>query len=393
MSAAKSASNVFIVKLAGACNLNCSYCYVYNLGDTTFRDRPKVMSRDVASATLTRIFDHVVRAGAPEVRLVLHGGEPLLVGKRWLKWFLDEAYHRVPSGVRIGIGVQTNGTFLSQDWIDLLSAYKVGIGVSVDGLPEVHDRFRVDHKGRGSYARVAASIERLRNTPAAHWGVLTVANPEYDPIALYEHFLGLGVRTMDFLWPDHHHDALPPWPRGTLARYYTRLFDRWYGDGDAAVEIRWLKSVMRGLLDKGSGIDALGPHPLTEVVIESDGSIEPLDVLRTCENGMTRVGLNVLTHPIDAIQDTQVFRECVDNQQLLPTQCHACEAYETCGGGYMPHRWSGALRFARESVHCDDLLTVIRHVHARLQRDIGQATAPGSAIVNYAPAEIPARLI
>lgn len=383
------ASSVFIIKLAGACNLNCSYCYVYNLGDTSFNARPRVMDRQVAVAAVSRIAEYAERHALPEVRLVLHGGEPLLAGKEWMKWFLDLVYDQV-AAPRIGIGIQSNGTLLDAGWVRLFGRYRVGVGISMDGLPEFHDRFRVNFAGRGSYAKVRRAIELLRDAagPAPEWGVLVVANPECPGVEVFEHLRSLGVRRMDFLWPDYHHDAPPPWKPGVLADYFTTLFDRWYGLDDPGTEIRFFTSVIKGLMGRGTGMDALGTQPLSEVVIEADGAIEPLDVLRICGDRFTCTGLNVLTHPLDDIGAGEVFREGLRKQELLPPQCHACPAYETCGGGYLPHRWGQGRRFANASVHCQDLLAVIRHVHRRVSGDLlrarsasARARRPGAGAV------------
>ncbi|MFZ5815385.1 MAG: radical SAM protein [Bacillota bacterium] len=372
------AANNFIIKIAALCNLNCSYCYMFNMGDTTFLKRPKVMAREVALQTLERIYGYARRQGVSGLKLVLHGGEPMLAGKEWIGWFLTEARRRAPEGVRVEIGMQTNATLLDRETVELFKAHGATIGISMDGPPEQHDRYRVDHAGRGSYARVRQAIELMAGLgPAAPgWGVLVVANPEFPGVEIYRHFLQLGITWMDFLWPDYHHDLLPPWPAGALARYYIELFDAWYEAGDPRIHIRWFETVMQSLLTGRHQLDALGPHPLEMVVVETDGSIEPLDVIRTCGNGMTQLGLNVATSEIEELYENPLFDLCVRNQELLPLQCRSCPVYAVCGGGYMPHRFSHANGFANPSVHCADLLAVISHIAERLRRDLAAHTSP-----------------
>src|SRR5271165_2651956 len=68
-----------LIKTASRCNLNCTYCYVYNLGDDGWRSQPRRMSPDVLSA----VVDHVGELSHAQSRplsVVLHGGEPLLLG-------------------------------------------------------------------------------------------------------------------------------------------------------------------------------------------------------------------------------------------------------------------------------------------------------------------------
>jgi uncharacterized protein len=364
-------ASTFVLKVAERCNLNCSYCYMYNKGDTSFRDRPKFMSRPVASAMLNRIAAYGRRHEIPRISLALHGGEPLLVGRDWAEWFLDEA-RRVgdAAGVSFAFAMQTNGTLLDEDWVELLARHDVRLGVSCDGPPEVHDRERVDHGGRGSYAEVRRAIELLAAGYPGRWGVLTVANPEVPGSSVLEHFAELGVPHVDFLWPDFHHDDPPPWPSGTLGAYYRELFDCWYDELDSRPRIRWFESVISLLLGGTSDIDALGGDPITDVMVESDGTWEPLDTLRTCENGITRTGLDALTHDVEAIWDVPLYQTGLRNQELLPRTCLECPFRHVCGGGYLAHRYRRQTGFANPSVHCADLLDVLWHVRGRVAADL-----------------------
>jgi uncharacterized protein len=175
---------------------------------------------------------------------------------------------------------------------------------------------------------------------------------------------------MDFLWPDYHHDLPPPWPIGSLRRYYIDLFDAWYSSRNPNVRIRWFETVVLSLLGDKSQLDVLGPHPLTEVMIETDGSLEPLDTLRICSNGMTNLGLNVLSHNIEDLRATPLFQLGLRNQEILSDECQSCSVYKICGGGYMPHRWGRDKGFRNVSVHCADLLAVITHITKTIQNEL-----------------------
>ena len=66
-----------VLKVASRCNINCRYCYVYNMGDSGWSRGPKQMSRDTCRATAMALA-RLVREQRRPFAVVLHGGEPLL---------------------------------------------------------------------------------------------------------------------------------------------------------------------------------------------------------------------------------------------------------------------------------------------------------------------------
>src|SRR4051794_40895255 len=96
--------HLFLWKIASRCNLNCSYCYVYNLGDQRWRDQPHFMSEAVALRTAQRILEHCRAHEQDSFRVIFHGGEPLLGGVSHLK-ALIEILNSTFAGTGIGFHV------------------------------------------------------------------------------------------------------------------------------------------------------------------------------------------------------------------------------------------------------------------------------------------------
>src|SRR4051812_14622775 len=77
----------FTLKVTSRCNLNCSYCYVYNKADQSWKDRPKFMSEHIFLKTIERIREYVSLSGQTIVNILFHGGEPCLIGHKIIdKW-------------------------------------------------------------------------------------------------------------------------------------------------------------------------------------------------------------------------------------------------------------------------------------------------------------------
>ena len=144
------------------CNLNCTYCYVYNRGDESWKQRPPNIGKSVLRKLAERIDEHARRYQLSSFTIELHGGEPLLLGRRRMQAVIDLLRSQV-SSTSLRFTLQTNGLLLDEHWLALLDRNEVSIGISLDGPPAHADRFRITRRGgRGSTERLLEVIERLR---------------------------------------------------------------------------------------------------------------------------------------------------------------------------------------------------------------------------------------
>jgi uncharacterized protein len=198
-----------LLKVASRCNLDCSYCYVYHMGDGGWRDQPKLMSAAILERVADQLGGQLQLQGTP-FSVVLHGGEPLLLGPARLEQFCARLRNALPHPC--GIHIQTNGVLITDAIVDVLVRYDVGVSISIDGPEQLHDRFRRDHRNRGSFERVIRGITRLTERPDARplfAGVLAVIDPETDPREVYEALKATGAPSLDILPRDGNWERLP----------------------------------------------------------------------------------------------------------------------------------------------------------------------------------------
>lgn len=357
-----------ILKVASRCNLNCTYCYVYNKGDTTWRRRPPLMSDTVFDAAIRCAEEHCRSVGDRSLSISFHGGEPTLVGVSRFRAWCAAARERL-SGIEVSLSIQTNGTLLGEEWIRAFRDHNVGVGVSVDGPPDVHDRHRVDHAGRGSHAAMARGLGLLRAAGVQH-GVLCVIPLGQDPLRVHRHLVDLGAPVVTYLWPDFTHDTIGPvreeFGPTPCADFLIPVFDAWAASPDE-IQVRDLENISRVVLGGRSRIETIGNPAPHYFFVEADGSIEGLDALRVCENGISDTHLDVLTSDFAAVRRAGGLHALsVFEGMPLPQACHGCPEALTCAGGHLPHRFSAVRRFDNPSVWCADLLKVFAHVRARL---------------------------
>ncbi len=240
-----------LLKLASRCNLDCGYCYVYHMGDDGWRAQPKRMSRHVAEAAAARLAELCAAQGSP-FSVVFHGGEPLLVGAARFGEICSALRRALP--VSCGLHLQTNGLLLSEAVLSLCAEHDVGISVSVDGPASVHDQHRPDRRGRHSHNQVMAGIRRLLAHSAGRslfTGVLAVIDLASDPSEVYAFLKSTGAPSIDFLYRDGNHDALPVGKASFVSTEYGdwmgRLLDVYLADREP-VRVRVLDDMLKLLL-------------------------------------------------------------------------------------------------------------------------------------------------
>jgi uncharacterized protein len=361
--------NPFITKVASRCNLNCSYCYVYNKADTQWKARPALMSAKIFDAMLDRVRRHCLQSGQASAQILFHGGEPMLVGPARFDAMCERAKQVLGDVTQVILGIQTNGTRLDQTWIDIFRRHQVQVGISMDGPKEVHDAVRVDHKGRGSHDIIARNMGRLREG-GIPFTILSVIPLGADPVRVHRHFLDLGCDSVSYLLPSYTHDTIEPIRAEhgptPCADFLIPIFDDWWFNGTIDFRIREFWSIGRVIMGGETDFDNIGNPPLRYVGIETDGSIEGAEKLRTCEDGMSSTGLNVLDADFSDIGRVSDFHAAVISGMELPSGCRGCPEQETCAGGYVAHRYSRDRQFDNPSIWCADLLKIFGHIRSRL---------------------------
>jgi uncharacterized protein len=368
-----------VIKVASRCNLNCTYCYMYNMGDETYRNQPKVMSDRVAEALITRVYNHCKRHGLTEFAFTFHGGEPMLAGKKFFRRFTAKVNAALLPEINPIFVMQTNGVLLDEEWCRLLGELNINFGISLDGKKEDNDRYRIDHAGRGSYDSIVRGLNtalqssHIKKKP----GLLSVININSDPVETYEHFKSLGIDAVDFLLPEATHQKRPQRPLDPAKRqsetpyadWLIGVFDVWFHEPHPKRRIRTFNHLIHSLLGGTFTSDILGDCVNAVLVIETDGGIEAVDALKVCGHGFTKAGTNVLHNELDDAMQTDLASLYIYSHSRLSEVCLACPLKDICGGGYLPHRYSEHNGFNNPSVYCRDLVKLIAHMqHAILDQ-------------------------
>ena len=373
-----------VLKVHQRCNLACDYCYVYTMADRTWRDRPLVIDRPTWLAAAERMAEHAATHRLRSMRLILHGGEPLLAGATRLNQLITDFRSTLGDTCRLDVQMQTNGVLLDQQILDLLVEHGVRIGVSLDGTAADNDRRRRRADGRGSHSDVDRAL-RLLASPryrGSYAGLLCTVDPTTDPVACYEALLTYAPPTVDLLLPHANWTTPPDRPANggptPYADWLIAVFDRWYGAPRQEVGIRLFEDLMALILGGSGRSEQIGLSPVAVVVVESDGAIEQVDSLKSTYPEACATGLSVFSDPFDAAFDHPGIVARQLGIGALSDTCRRCSVRSVCGGGHYAHRYRSGTGFRNPTVYCADMLALIRHVTARMAADLGRLSGDRS---------------
>lgn len=337
--------NQVVVKLASTCNLKCKYCYWFQTEDIL--KKQKVMSDELLESLVVRVKNHFVVND--RLCLVLHGGEPTLIGKKKMRKLLEEL-RLVADQTQLSLAITTNGMWLDEEWIHLFKKYDVSFTISLDGPELVHNKNRVDFQGRGTHDRVMKSI-RLCQAQGVRVGSLMVLSDSVEVGAreLLDFYVNSDISDIDFLIPDANYDSKS---RLTFASKFSEVFKLWFNEYHQKLNVRVFESIIKACLGRAAKAEGIGPGYMSIVTVETDGGLKPFEVL--LPSGQSS-GFNILNNEFLDIRHDLQWQAILKGSTELSDECQQCVLNRVCGGGNIAHRYSSRNGYENPSVHCEEL--------------------------------------
>ncbi len=176
------------------CVLNCEYCY--GVGGRYGKDKPSVMSLEVAQKAVDSAFANM--GNQSTLYINFFGGEPLLAFN--LVKDIVEYANNIATDLskRMSYSISTSGLIMSSEILDFWELYKFSVSVSIDGGRIYHDTHRVLRDGKGSFDLVTKNLRKLQERNIIMLDTATITHKTIDSIANIDSLLNLGINNFRF---------------------------------------------------------------------------------------------------------------------------------------------------------------------------------------------------
>ena len=377
-----------LVKPACAdCNLRCEYCFY--LGHASLY--PETVKHRMSESVLERMISSFMATQQPQHAIGWQGGEPTLMGVDFFKraTFFQEKYGR--SGSVVSNGLQTNGTLLDDEFGRHLAQYNFLVGVSLDGPPEVHDRYRTYVDGRGAHADVMRGIDVLRRNHV-DFNVLTLVSQSNvrKPRDIYHYLCDQGflfhqyIECVEF---SGEGDLKPYAVKGEeWGDFLCGIYDEWIKADTRRVSVRLFDSILTILVDGVANTCSLGRDCRQYFVVEHNGDVYPCDFFVDRELTLG----NVMDGEWEEFAASPIYEAFGQRKREWNSACDACEFVQLCSGDCPKNRMAQGRDPRQLSSLCKGWKQFHAHTRSGFERLANGIRAERQAAM--APPRVPAPL-
>ncbi|MCI8535889.1 MAG: anaerobic sulfatase maturase [Hungatella sp.] len=360
--------NILIKPASGNCNMRCTYCFYADEQEHRSVSSHGIMSTD----TMHKIIDQAMEYADGFCTLAFQGGEPTLTGLDFYKDMADYIQSSTnPKKIRFHYAIQTNGYALNEDWAKFWAQHHYLVGISLDGPKEIHDRYRKDSMGKGTYHRVLSSVRLLENYHV-DYNILTVvtAAAARSGQKIYNFFKKNNFQYQQYI------ECLDPIKETPGAQEYSltpkryevflkSLFDAWYLDVKAGKPVynRYFDNLLM-ILDRQIPESCNMRGICTnQWVIEADGSTYPCDFYALDQWLLGNIRE-------DSFEKMDLQREqsgFIQFSQQIHRDCRSCSWLPLCRGGCRRNREPVTCNSTEKNYFCSAYQGFFEYAYPRLQ--------------------------
>ncbi len=342
------------------CNLNCEYCFYLEKQALFAAGEDYRMTDEVLSAFIT---NYILSQPTPLVEFVWQGGEPTLLGIDFFRKVI-ELQRPFSHKKRITNSLQTNGTLLTNEWCDFLKKHNFMVGISLDGPKEIHDRYRRDRQGNGTFDRVVRGLRLLQIHKIEYNVLACVARDTAARLLDVYHFLrdegvefiqftpivermpdscsikqGLRLACPASLEKEELQTEVTPWTvvPEEYGDFLIATYEEWVRHDVGKVFVMNFEWALNSWIGNPSPVCIHARQCGRSVVLEHNGNVYACD---HCVYPQYKIG-NIITDELSQMVEKSVQSGFgISKETALPRWCRECEVLAACRGGCPKHRFA-----------------------------------------------------
>lgn len=358
----------FLIKPASSlCNMRCRYCFYEDEAANRTQASMGIMTRETADLLIGEALDAVDFNG--RLSFAFQGGEPTVAGLDFFRHFVEEVTRRNTRHIPVNYSIQTNGLALDEEWAEFLAKNCFLVGISMDGDKALHDEFRIDASGKGTWTRVRQNVTMLQRA-GVDLNLLCVVTKRCakSAVRVYHALQKTGVNFLQFI------PCLDPleMPRGSMpysllpedyGTFLCALFDEWYRDWSSGhyTSVRLFDDYVHLAMGLPAGTCATSGSCGAYFVVEADGSVYPCDFYVLDEWKLGHLG----DQPLPALAQSDRAVQFLQDGLNHPTACASCQWRQLCFGG-CKRDWCDDPAGGKRNYYCSSFQRFFAHAAPRL---------------------------
>ncbi|OZN25174.1 anaerobic sulfatase maturase [Actinobacillus seminis] len=320
------------------CNIQCEYCF-YLQKEKEFGVKTPFMSL----TTLRNYVKNYIESHAGErVEFTWQGGEPTLLGVDFFKSAVI-FQREFANGKQITNAFQTNGLALNHQWVEFFKQHQFLIGLSIDGIRAVHNRYRISRNGNTTFDKVVTAMELLKEYQV-DFNTLTVVNDQNwsKGKETYLALKSLGANFMQFipLVERQHRQSSQTTdfsvPLQGFGYFLTDVFREWQKQDIGSIFVLEFDSLLGQYLGYPSSSCVHQPSCGKSLVVEANGDVYSCDHFVCPKHKLGNLNTTSLKQLVLSPQQQQFGLEKLTH---LTSVCQQCNVRKLCHGGCPKHRF------------------------------------------------------
>lgn len=327
--------SLLIKPTSADCNLECTYCFYLDRAELYPCQTEHRMTHEV----LEQMIKTYMSTNQPVYSFGWQGGEPTLMGLDFFKKVV-ELQEKYGQGKRVSNSVQTNGTLITEEMAAFFKKNNFLLGVSLDGIEEVHDTYRKNRGQKGTHHQVLNGIEKLKNQQV-DFNILTLvsASNVKRGSEVYNYLtreLGFGfqqyIPCVEF---DDSGNHLPFSITGKeWGQFLIDIFNEWKKEDIYKVSIRNFDAILNRMMTGELNMCTMGGNCCQYFVVEHNGDIYPCDFFVTADH---KLG-NVHDDSWRDMQESEFYNDFGQQKNRWNKNCKRCDYLHYCSGDCIKHR-------------------------------------------------------